>query len=239
MKTKLTVTGLVLLLISTSARAHRLDEYLQATTFSLEKDRVQAQIRLTAGVAVFSRVMSAIDTDGDGVLSTREQRSYAESVLRDLSLAMDGERLKLALISTSFPDTDAMKQGLGEIVIEFGAALSHGGAERRLVFVNQHQKPIGTYLVNCLVPRERGTLITGQRRNYEQSRYELTYSQSTSTPSERRAEGHSWLWPLVLLLLAGGAVLLRQRCCSLSRNRSGLVGEFARQPCRGGTGSEG
>ena len=54
MKTRLAAAGAILLLAGTPASAHRLDEYLQATTISVEKDRVQAQIRLTPGVAVFS-----------------------------------------------------------------------------------------------------------------------------------------------------------------------------------------
>jgi hypothetical protein len=40
--------------------AHRLDEYLQTTTFSVEKDRVQAQIRLTPGVTVLPLVLAKI-----------------------------------------------------------------------------------------------------------------------------------------------------------------------------------
>ena len=49
--------------------AHRLDEYLEASMFSVEKDRVQVQIRLTAGVAVFPIVLANIDTNADGVIS--------------------------------------------------------------------------------------------------------------------------------------------------------------------------
>ena len=49
----------------------------------LEKDRVQAQIRLTPGVAVFPIVLAKIDTDADGVISEAEQRAYAERVLGD------------------------------------------------------------------------------------------------------------------------------------------------------------
>src|SRR6185503_8540723 len=99
--------SLILLSLGSPASAHRLDEYLQATTISLEKNRVQAQIRLTPGVAVFSFVMATIDTNRDGVISAREQAAYSERVLRDLSLAVDGDRLKLHLISTNFPETGA------------------------------------------------------------------------------------------------------------------------------------
>ena len=45
--------GVLLLSYGAPASAHRLDEYLQATTIALEKNRVHAELRLTPGVAVF------------------------------------------------------------------------------------------------------------------------------------------------------------------------------------------
>ena len=57
---RLAAASLLLLTFGTPASAHRLDEYLQATTISLEKNRVQAQIRLTPGVAVAPFVMATI-----------------------------------------------------------------------------------------------------------------------------------------------------------------------------------
>ena len=84
MRASLAAASAMILLAATPACAHRLDEYLQATTIALEKDRIQAQIRLTPGVAVFPIVFADIDRDADGVVSAAEQRAYAERVLRDL-----------------------------------------------------------------------------------------------------------------------------------------------------------
>jgi len=75
MKTRLALTGAILFFVGTSASAHRLDEYLQATTISVEKDRIQVQIRLTPGIAVVPSVLRNIDIDADGVISNAEQRS--------------------------------------------------------------------------------------------------------------------------------------------------------------------
>jgi hypothetical protein len=71
------------LLSGTYASAHRLDEYLQATIFSIEKDHVQAFLRLTPGVAVVASVLADIDTNADGILSEGEQRTYAERAWLD------------------------------------------------------------------------------------------------------------------------------------------------------------
>jgi len=212
---RLTAASLIFLSLGTSASAHRLDEYLQATTISLEKDRVQAQIRLTPGVAVYPFVMATIDTDRDGVISEPEQRVYAERVLGDLSLAVDGDRSKLKLISTNFPEADAVKEGLGEIQIDFAADVRPGSPERKLVFENRHQRPIAAYLVNCLAPLDPDIQVAAQNRNYEQSLYRLDYVQGgvRSRPLALAwwLDGRGWL--------GAGAIFLLARLAVLSRNR--------------------
>ena len=95
MKMRLATAGAILLSVGMPLSAHRLDEYLQATTISVEEDRVQGEIRLTPGVAVSPIVLAKIDTNADDVISEAEQRAYAEAVLRDLSLTIDGDRLRL------------------------------------------------------------------------------------------------------------------------------------------------
>src|SRR6266404_125904 len=93
------LAAVILLLLGARASAHRLDEYLQAALISVEKDRVQVSMRLIPGVAVSSSVLASIDTNADGVISPTEQRAYAERVLGDLSLTVDGNRLRPRLAS--------------------------------------------------------------------------------------------------------------------------------------------
>jgi len=121
MSNRLSAAAAILLSLVAPASAHRLDEYLQATIFSVEKDRVQAFMRLIPGVAVSSIVIPSIDTNGDGIISDTERRSYAQRVLGDLSLSMDGHPLKLRLGPVDVTGTGEMKEGLGEIRIEFSA----------------------------------------------------------------------------------------------------------------------
>ena len=214
MKTRLTAAGAMLLLVGTPASAHRLDEYLQATTISVEKDRVQAQIRLTPGVAVFPMVLTNIDTDADGVISEAEQLAYAERVLGDLSLTIDGDRLRLRLVSLKFAQIEEMKEGLGEIQLEFDADVASGGPKRSLTFENQHQSRIAAYLVNCLVPRDPGIRITAQNRNYQQTFYQLDYVQADvrSGPQSSAwwSSSRGWLGAAALLLLAGFGFVWRR-----------------------------
>ncbi|MBV9155763.1 MAG: hypothetical protein JO097_05855 [Acidobacteriaceae bacterium] len=90
MRTKLAAVVAMVLSVGLPVSAHRLDEYLQAILLSLEKDRVQGYMRLIPGVAVSSAVLAKIDTNADGLISESERRSYAERVLRDLALSIDG-----------------------------------------------------------------------------------------------------------------------------------------------------
>ena len=71
------------------AFAHRLDEYLQGTIFSIGKSRIEAQMTLTPGIAVFPRLIATIDTNADGIVSDAERNAYATQVLRDLSVSLD------------------------------------------------------------------------------------------------------------------------------------------------------
>src|SRR5579872_497630 len=211
-------TGLVaaiLLWAATPALPHRLDEYLQATLISVGKDRVQAEITLTQGVAVFPLVAADIDTDRDGGISDSEQRAYAGRVLRDLSLTIDGHPLTPRLRSMRFPDIAEMKEGLGAIRIEFQADLPVGGSRRRLVFENRHQSRLGAYLVNCLVPDDPGIRIAAQNRNYTQSVYQVDYVQTGAGSGGIFPTWWSgdriWLAAVALLLFARLAFLWRQR----------------------------
>ena len=215
MRLRLAPVSLLLLLSGTLAFGHRLDEYLQATTISIEKDRVEAQLRLTPGVAVFQHVMGMIDTDRNGVITSAEQGAYAERVLGDLSLSVDGDRLRLHLISTTFPEMDQMKEGLGEIQMTFAADVPNDQEVRKLVFENRHQRPIAAYLANCLVPRDPGIRVTGQNRNYEQSLYRLSYSQDGPQEGPLSLawwfQGPAFVGALAGILLARLTFLWRRR----------------------------
>ena len=191
MKAKLTAALALFLCLTVNGFAHRLNEYLQATMFSVEKDRLHSSMRLVPGVAVSSRVLASIDLNHDGLISPDEQQAYSQSVLRDLSLSLDGHLLTPRLVSLKFPAVEEIKEGLGEINIEFIANLPRGGPNRKLVFENHHQKPISAYLVNCLVPGDHAIQIIDQNRNENQSFYSLNYRQGSGSSPEPLSGGHA------------------------------------------------
>jgi len=196
-----------------SAYGHRLDEYLQAALISLEKDHVQVAMRLVPGVAVSDFVLKSIDTNADGVISQSEQQAYAERVLRDVSLAIDARQLRPRIISMEFPRVEDMREGLGEIRIEFSADFPLGGPKRSLTFENHHQRAIAAYLVNCLVPRDPDIRVVAQNRSRQQSSYQLDYVQAGVSPIPLVSgwqDERVWLSMAALFLFARFAILWRQ-----------------------------
>jgi hypothetical protein len=190
MNARLLAAAAILLSLGAGAFAHRLDEYLQATILSVENDHVQASMRLIPGVAVAPLVLASIDINGDGVISEVEQRTYAERVLRDLSITVDGNSASPTLVLQRFPPIEQMKEGLGEIQIEFTVDLPRGGPERRIVFENHHHNEISVFLVNCLVPSDPNIKILTQTRNETQSFYQLDYAEAGG--SSRFAFWRAW-----------------------------------------------
>jgi|GEM_PF-788395 hypothetical protein len=166
-----------ILLYTEGARAHRIDEYLQATMISLEASRVQASMRMIPGMTVAPSVIAAIDSNHDGVFSESEKQAYAQRVLGDLTITLDGKSVSPKLFSWSFPEPAQMLGGIGEIQIEYTVELPHGDSSRTLILANHHLNPTSVYLMNAVVPQDHNIHILAQKRNELQSVYELDYEQ--------------------------------------------------------------
>ena len=192
MKRKSAFIAVACLLFAQVAWAHRIDEYLQATILSLDAREVNGSMRLIPGVLVASSVIAAIDSDHDGMFSRSEKQAYAQRVLGDLSITLDGRSLSPHLLSCSFPEPAQMREGLGEIHISYRVVVSQGGTDHSLRIANHHLPPASVYLMNAVVPPDRGLHILAQKRNESQSVYELDYQQTAAAASS--GEGlRAWL----------------------------------------------
>ena len=205
-------TAVLLLSVTSAAFAHRVDEYLQATTIAVEHDRVVIQMRLAPGIDVFPKVLALIDTDRDGAVAEGELRAYAERLSNDVSLSVDGMHLPLRLVSSKMEALEALHDGRGTIELEFDAAVPRGSGDRRLVFENRHQRAMAEYLVNGLVPRDSTIRLGAQERSYDQSVYRLAYAQAAATASPPSADAPSdarW-WLAIAALLPVSWVAARR-----------------------------
>jgi hypothetical protein len=212
---KTVLIPLLFALASSTAQAHRLDEYLQATLVSIDKTRMYGEMTLTPGVAVFAPVLAEIDTDRDGALSQAERRAYGERVLRDLSITSDATYVTSRLLSIRFPTVEEMKAGTGAIQLDFAVDLPPGGRKRRLTIESHHESRISAYLVNCLVPKDPAIRIASQSRNYSQSVYSVEYEQTGEIPMLsgllRPRGGWLWLGPIWVILLGRFVFPYRRR----------------------------
>jgi hypothetical protein len=164
---------ITLLVLPLTARAHRLDEYLQATRVSLASDHILLKIDLTPGVDVAPAIFALINTDHDGRISEAEGTAYANRLLNDIILEVDSERLRLEVTRNQFPSFQEMQEGSGTIRIEARTGWRATPGRHLLFFRNNHKPDLGAYLVNALLPAAHEIEIAGQYRDFLQREIRL------------------------------------------------------------------
>ncbi len=170
------------------AGAHRLDEYLQATRLSVDTERVELEIDLTAGVRVASEVLAWIDTNGDGRISDAEADAYARQMLHSVVLSIDGRPVPITLLESRVSSLHDLSLGVGTIRIRAGATMAAVGSGRHyLSYVNMHRPESSVYLVNVLAPLDPRIEIGGQMRDSAQ--HSLTFDYSVKPDA---AWGRTW-----------------------------------------------
>ena len=183
MRTACIATAGVLLTMSASPSAHRLDEYLQAVRVSLARTRVALEVDLTPGAAVADGIVALIDRDGDKKISPLEAESYGRDVLTDVVLELDGHPVALTLSHVEVPSIDEMRHGIGVIQLRASADVEpRMSLRRQLHFQNNHQAGASVYLVNALIPSDRGISVVGQTRDAKQRDVRIEYSVSPQWP---------------------------------------------------------
>lgn len=171
---------LSLLLIASAflTRAHRLDEYLQATRVAVATNKITLSIDLTPGVAVFDQLIVVIDRDHDGRISRQEADDYGEKFLHDLQIKLDDTPLKLLLVGSRFPPLKDAREGVGIIRLSAVAPINRlAPGSHEFAIDNDHLPGISVYLVNALAPKDPTIKIIRQNRNENQSNYRLIFTQ--------------------------------------------------------------
>jgi hypothetical protein len=164
------------LAFSVSAPAHRLDEYLQATRIAVAMHRIDLAIDLTPGVAIAEELLPSIDPDGRARVAPHPGERYAQRVLQDLVLDLDGKRQPIRLVRATFPDRADMEVGEGTIHLQAVAKIATlKPGHHDLLFRNTHLPKISVYLVNALVPENKAIQITRQIRDELQKEYRLSF----------------------------------------------------------------
>lgn len=215
------LAGALVLVITASAQAHRLDEYLQETLIELTPQRIVLHVDLTAGVDVAPAVLSSLDSDHDGNLSEAEQSDYTEKVRRDLTVTLNDAPMAIRTVEKQYPTVDAMKRGLGAITLTFEAPLPPDPGKVTLQLDNHHDATMASYLVNCLMPRSPDIRVLSQSRSRDQAHYQaaISFDAQANPPRALRSS-----LPYVALSL-GGALLLWRLTRASARAQGGGQGD--------------
>ena len=167
----------VCLATATPARAHRLDEYLQATRLSIDVECVSLEIDLTPGVAVAPEVFAWIDTNRDSQISAAEAEAYARQMLHSVALSVDDRTLPITLVEVDVPQFREMSLGVGSIRVRATASMpATDSGHHRISYLNTHRSESSVYLVNALVPADPRIQLGGQQRDYAQHGLRVEYT---------------------------------------------------------------
>jgi hydrogenase/urease accessory protein HupE len=162
------------------ALAHRLNEYLEATTINFWNGNILLEMRLTSGVDVANEILNGIDLNGDHLISVKEESAYMAQLGREISFSLDGVPTMLIPVSFSFPTMDAMRKGIGDIIVKYEIHVERSGIVHHLKLINKHHNRIAVYLVNCLMPSDTSIHVVSQNRNVDQSAYQLYFTTGSS-----------------------------------------------------------
>ena len=208
--TRVVAAALVVVCASAVVRAHQLDEYLQAARLSLGHDRVTVEIDLTPGVTVAQAIIARLDADGDRIIAPEEARAYAESVLSEVLVTLDGRPVGVMLERVEVPSREELRDGVGTIQLRAGASVAHGGSgRRRLDFRNNHRPDLSVYLVNALTSTDRAVHVVRQTRDVHQRGIQIDYRVDPD-PAVQAAWWAGGLAGLALTIVAGRAHGRRQ-----------------------------
>lgn len=178
----------VMLAVPAVATAHRLDEYLQASRVTLDRDRVTLEIDLTPGASVAPAAVSLLDRDGEGSISQAEAALYARRVLADLAVTLDSRPVVLNLTRVEVPSVAEMHDGVATIrLTAVGQVSSIIGGRHQLLLRNTHapqEMVTSVYLANAMMPSDEGVTVVKQTRDPRQQELRVDYEVALGWPGQ-------------------------------------------------------
>ena len=174
---------LELLLPVRAVFTHPLDVYLQASYITLAPAQVVVELDLSPGVLVVPQILPQMDTDGDQKISEVEGQVYADSVLQNIVLQVDGQPLTLAVTKIDMPDYLTIQAGYGTIRVYTVARLADGMTGTHQIYYNNNYTPTGSaYQVNAFVDKNIAITLGKQNRDDIQQSMQMDYAIGSAEP---------------------------------------------------------
>jgi hypothetical protein len=179
---------------STTVLAHPADEYVQAAYIELGT-AIRLELDLTPGEQVAAQVLRQIDSNQNQNFEPVELQTYAKTVLTQLQLSLNGQKLRLDLVDVQPPKAQVFLDGGGTIKIYATTALPSQARTYQLEFNNQHMPVKSGYLANVFV-QSKSLRVIAQKRNETQSRYWVEFEQVSQAPTIS-----VWIFPVLIVML--------------------------------------
>ena len=154
----------------TPSFAHRLDELFQEARVSIQSDRVVVDLDLTPGIQAAPGLIAVLDTDRNGVISGEEGLDFAQTVIRQSALSVDGTVLPLAVTGHDESAVAVLRAGAGVIHVQAQSSphpMAAGGAHV-VRYRNGFDPGLSLYAANATLPADEHIVIRRQERDQDQ-----------------------------------------------------------------------
>jgi nickel/cobalt transporter (NicO) family protein len=169
------------------ALAHPLDEYLQATYITVAPTQIVVELNLTPGVLIAPQILSQLDPDGDEQISDAEGQAYVDTMLRNVTLHVDGQPRPLAVTRIDMPAHLNIQAGYGTIRIFTAATLVDGlTGTHQIEYKNNYAPVRSAYQVNAFV--DRGVNITLGKQNRDSIQQSMSVDYVIGSAASATAE---------------------------------------------------
>lgn len=174
-----------LTIVATPAGAHPLDEYIQATYVTVSPGTATVELKLSPGVLVVPSVLTRLDPDGDQQIADTDARAYADDLLRQVTLRVDGTALPLTINDLQVPTYQLTQAGYGTLVVRALAALpaAADGSSHELTVRNANTADNPRFQINAFVSDHTAVTLGPQQRDSEQRQLEVTFTLGDSSQS--------------------------------------------------------
>jgi hypothetical protein len=190
---------LVMATFAPTALAHPADKVVQAAYLTLAPGGLRLELDLTPGELVANQFLGFLDQNTDGQIGDGEISVFAERVIQDLSVRVNGQVAALHLESKTVPDPAGLRTGGQQVTLIFAASLPDVTGENNLEFRNTLEfqnnfAPIrNAYLANVFV-QSGEVKVLEQKRDATQQDFRVRYN------LEPRAPRIDWVWfPAILV----------------------------------------
>ncbi len=163
-----TAAWLLLLLLAPGwAAAHPVDEVVQGAYLTLSPGAVRLELDLTPGPAVADALLQSLDARRDGLITDAEARAYAERVLKQSTIVLDGVAAAWRLEKISTPLYESLRLGSDTLKIYAVAVRPDQVGAHTLSYRNRYQPAKSQCIANIFLQPgpDRRYLVTGQKHS--------------------------------------------------------------------------